>query len=75
MKIDEALIIIRDMISEHIWDVLDTKEYKALTKLLDEYLTLRKEISRLAIESVEREKEVSRLEGDILAWKLYHTKG
>ena len=74
MKIDEALEILKILIIDNTRDIYDFED-RAIVVLLTEYENLKKEVARLAIESVEREKEVARLEGDILAWKLYHTKG
>jgi len=74
VKIDEALEILKILIIDNTRDIYDFED-RAIVVLLTEYENLKKEVARLAIESVEREKEVARLEGDILAWKLYHTKG
>ena len=72
MKIDEAIYILKELENNNsLW----ASEIKAIETILNERDCLIKEVARMAMESVKREKEVARLEGDILAWKLYHTKG
>jgi len=72
VKIDEAIYILKELENNNsLW----ASEIKAIETILNERDCLIKEVARMAMESVKREKEVARLEGDILAWKLYHTKG
>ena len=69
MNIDEAIKALK------IHEPCMCTQVKLATNVLyTEYNNLVREVARLAIETVKREKEVARLEGDILAWKLNHTK-
>lgn len=71
MKIDEAIYILKELENNNsLWK----SEIQAIYTVLNERECLLKEVSNLARESVEREKEVARLERDILAWQLYYTK-
>ena len=70
MKIDEAIYILKKLgNNSYMW----ASETRAIETVINERECLLDEVARMARESVEREKELTRLEGDILAWKLYHT--
>lgn len=77
MSVDEAIEICEsfceayERYSECTRYRLIEEDYKATRKLIKEYFKLRKEVTRLAIESIEREKLCARLEAEVMALRDY----
>ena len=79
MEIEEALDILESFLT--MYEMLNSEDryrdieadYEATKVILREYKGLRKEVIKLAIESIERDKILARLEAEVMiAIKMQH---